>query len=675
MNDGTILVVDDESESLRLLTGILSAEGYQVCPADCGELALAFVKTRVPDLILLDIRMPGMDGFEVCRRLKAAETSRAIPLMFISAATEVQERVEGLALGAVDFISKPFRVPELLARARTHLELGRLRAKLENRVAERTAELRVANERLQAELAERKLVEQALRESEQRFRNLADTSPVGIWVTDPDKSVSFYNKTALNFAGCTMGQLIGNGWTELVHRQDLDGVNSTYRRAVEARRSFRIECRMRRVDGKYRWVLNTGTPRFVDSVYVGHIGTVVDITDIKRSHERMLASQKLESLGVLAAGMAHDFNNMLGAIFAESDLAQAEIPPDSPAIDNVKRISAVANRASEIVNLLMAYAGGRDTAIEMVDLSRIVEEMLELLRISILKNAVLQTSLPRDLPPVQANAAQLRQVVLNLIMNAWEALRDGGGRIVVSTEHIYVQLSAERRSAVPEGHYIRLMVSDTGCGMTEEVQARVFDPYFTTKLLGRGLGLAAVQGILRSHGATINVLSTPGVGSTFEVLLPCSSQPRHETLQDSHPQAAQNVLPASGTILLVEDEDTLRMATSSGLQKAGFSVLAVGDGRAAVNLFRARARDIDAVLLDVTLPGMSGLQVLKEIRQVKADVKVILTSAYDGERVNSRAALAGHSRQGFIRKPYRFFDLMRTLQDTLNERHSSVLGN
>jgi PAS domain S-box-containing protein len=492
-------------------------------------------------------------------------------------------------------------------------------------------------------------------------------------VTDPDKSVSFYNKTALNFAGCTMQQLIGNGWTELVHRQDLDGVNSTYLRAVEARRSFRIECRMRRVDGKYRWVLNTGTPRFVDSVYVGHIGTVVDITDIKRSHERMLASQKLESLGVLAAGMAHDFNNMLGAIFAESDLAQAEIPPDSPAIDNVKRISAVANRASEIVNLLMAYAGGRDTVIEMVDLSRIVEEMLELLRISILKNAVLQTSLPRDLPPVQANAAQLRQVVLNLIMNAWEALRDGEGRIVVSTEHIYFQPSAGR-SAVAEGHYIRLMVSDTGCGMTEEVQARVFDPYFTTKFLGRGLGLAAVQGILRSHGAAINVLSTPGVGSTFEVLLPCAQGPRHETLQYSRPEVPDNGLPASGTILLVEDEDTLRMATSSGLQKAGFSVLAVGDGRAAVNLFRARARDIDAVLLDVTLPGISGLQVLKEIRQVKADVKVILTSAYDSERVNSRAAHAGHSPHGFIRKPYRFFDLMRTLQDTLNERHSSVLG-
>src|SRR5262249_36749119 len=213
---------------------------------------------------------------------------------------EVRERVEGLAQGAVDFISKPFRAPELLARVRTHLELGRLRAELEKRVAARTHELRIANERLRAELAERRLVEQALRESEQRFRNLADTAPVGIWVTDPDRAVSFYNKTALNFAGYEMEQLIENGWTELVHREDLETFNSTYHSAVAARSSFRIECRMRRADGQYRWVLNTGIPRFVDSVYVGHIGTVIDISDIKRSHEQMLASQKLESLGSLA---------------------------------------------------------------------------------------------------------------------------------------------------------------------------------------------------------------------------------------------------------------------------------------------------------------------------------------------------------------------------------------
>jgi signal transduction histidine kinase len=340
-----------------------------------------------------------------------------------------------------------------------------------------------------------------------------------------------------------MEQLIENGWTELVHREDLETFNSTYHSAVAARSSFRIECRMRRADGQYRWVLNTGIPRFVDSVYVGHIGTVIDISDIKRSHEQMLASQKLESLGSLAAGIAHDFNNLMGAIFAESDLAQAELSPDSPALDNVKRISSVATRASEIVNLLMAYAGGRDAAIEGFDLSRLAEEMIELLRVSILKETVINVTLPRNLALVQGNAAQMRQVVLNLIMNAREALSGGEGSISVSTRCVRIHSSAAEWSpALPAGNYIQLIVSDTGCGMTEEVRARVFDPYYTTKFLGRGLGLAAVQGIVRSHGGAINVRSTLGVGSTFEILLPCA-QLAHE----EGPQLGDAVCTGSST--------------------------------------------------------------------------------------------------------------------------------
>jgi two-component system cell cycle sensor histidine kinase/response regulator CckA len=242
----------------------------------------------------------------------------------------------------------------------------------------------------------------------------------------------------------------------------------------------------------------------------------------------MVNTQKLESLGVLAAGIAHDFNNLLGTMFAETGLALEEIPPDSPGRENVERISAVARRASEIVNLIVAYAGNRGdgAALEVVDLSSLVKEMLQLLKFSVSKKAVFRTSLAQDLPKVEANAAQIRQVVLNLIMNASEALQDREGLIAITTApaHIRKTSTAERRPDLPEGDYIRLEVSDTGCGMTEEVQARVFDPFFTTKFLGRGLGLAAVQGILRSHGGFINVLSTPGVGSTFEILLPAAGK-------------------------------------------------------------------------------------------------------------------------------------------------------
>jgi len=549
MTDGSsILIVDDDRESLALLTSMLGEEGYDVRAAESGQLGLASAAAKPPHLILLDIRMQGMDGFEVCRRLKDYEHTRDIPVMFITSGREVEERVEGLRLGAVDFINRFFRPEELLARVRTHLELGRLRADLEKQVAQRTAELRKANERLKEELAQRKLTEQALRESEARFRNLADTAPVGIWVTDPNGQALFYNKSALTFTGRTMEDLTGDRWTELVHPDDRDGVCAAYCSAVVARRPFRMECRMLRADGQYRWVLNTGIPRFVDRIYVGHIGTVVDTTDLKLTHEQMLATQKVESLGALAAGIAHDFNNVLGVIFAESDVALLEATSDSPGRQNVERIKAVAVRASEIVKLLIAYACGTESPREKVDLSLIVGEMLDVLPGSISERAVMRTSLANNLL-IRANAEQIQQVVMNLIKNAAEALEGRDGLIAVAAERVYIGRppAPQGPTEVPEGEYVRLLVSDTGCGMTQEVQARALDPFYTTKFLGRGLGLAVVQGILRSHGGHIQILSRHGAGSTFQILLPYA-QLTSELIKES----PRRVTPSPFTSVLAQ---------------------------------------------------------------------------------------------------------------------------
>jgi signal transduction histidine kinase len=262
----------------------------------------------------------------------------------------------------------------------------------------------------------------------------------------------------------------------------------------------------------------------------------------------MLATQKMESLGALAAGIAHDFNNMLGVIFAESDVALLETTLDSPVRQNLERIKAVAVRASEIVKLLIAYAGGTEMAMENVDLSLIVEEMTELIRDSISERAVLRTSLANDLI-VRANAAQIRQVVLNLIKNAEEALEGGEGFIAVAAERIYIGRppGPEGPTGTPEGEYVRLMVSDTGCGMTQEVQAKALDPFYTTKFLGRGLGLAVVQGILRSHGGHIQIMSKHGTGSTFQILLPCARLASEQTKA-----SAERVTPSPFTSLLAQ---------------------------------------------------------------------------------------------------------------------------
>jgi len=663
---GTILVVDDEPESLALLTDILLGAGYQIRPADDGQLALESVLTKVPDLILLDIRMPGMDGFQVCRQLKARQESRGIPLIFISAADELEERVEGLRLGAVDFISKPFRSEELLARVRTHLELGRLRAGLEAQVAIRTAELQLANEQLRRDLVERNMIEQALRESEGRFRDLADTAPVIIWVTGPEREMTFCNRPGLDLAGRTMAEL--SEWKNYAHPDDLHRLYPEFCAIMEARRPFQLEARLRRADGEYRWMLHTGIPRFVERVYVGHIGTMVDITDLKRNHEQILATQKLESLGTLAAGIAHDFNNLLGSICAQADLALSESPSDSPVREILDGIGGVAVRGSEILNLIMDYAGskGDNAGFELVKLSSLIEEMIGFLQIFISKKAELEINLDHSLEAIPVNPAQIRRVVMNLVTNASEALEGQEGLIRISTASARLDHGVGFSGGVSlsPGEYVVLTVSDTGCGMTEQAQARAFDPFYTTKAVGRGLGLSAVPGILSAHGGGIDLISVPRQGSTFRVFLPCdlgTPEERGRTIK-----AGGHSTPKNHIVLFVEDEETLRLSVSKLLQKRGFGVIIAENGHAAVDLFRDHAEDIDIVLLDLTLPGMSGLEVFQELRGLKPDVKITFTSGYDPQGITPGSAFSEEVLSNFIRKPYRIDELVHVLHEALD---------
>jgi PAS domain S-box-containing protein len=520
-----ILILDDESTSLRLMTDILVAEGYLVRPADSAHLALASVSAQPPDLILADVHMPGMDGFEFCRRLKPLQGPSTIPLIFLSASTDAKARVEGLKLGAVDFISKPFRREELLARVRTHLELAQLRGQLKRQVDQRTAELRSVIARLEREVAERTKAEEALRESEARFRNMANTAPVLIWVAGPDKLCTFFNRTWLDFTGRTMEQELGYGWIESVHPDDQHSCVSTYLSAFEARRDFRAEYRLRRRDGEYRWVLHEGVPRAQpDEKFLGYVGCCIDVTDVRRAQEESLGRKRIESLRLLAGGIAHDFTNLMGGILATTEFAEEQIAEGSSASEEIRNIKAVARQAVQMARELMMYAGKDNGSFELLDLSREVEEISEILKSSAPKNfPVLRSDLAKNLPPIHANPTQIRQIVMNLVINAAEAVGDAEGVIQIRTR----LLSRDEKPGPDEtgrrvdGEYLKLEVSDTGCGMEHEQQARMFDPLFTTKGKGHGLGLAVVQAIVHAHGGDICVTSTPGVGTTFEIFLPC----------------------------------------------------------------------------------------------------------------------------------------------------------
>jgi CheY-like chemotaxis protein/two-component sensor histidine kinase len=300
-----------------------------------------------------------------------------------------------------------------------------------------------------------------------------------------------------------------------------------------------------------------------------------------------------------------------------------------------------------------------------VDLSRLVEEMLELLKVSISKHAVLKTDLCQSLPAVQGNAAQLRQVVMNLIINASEALGEKDGAIHVTTSLAGRErnLSSLSGTGLPDGDYLCLSVSDTGCGIDKAQQAKVFDPFYSTKFAGRGLGLAVVHGIVRAHAGVIHLSSTPGQGTTFQILLPTAAREPDRNVVIAKPDLSVPTNGTTATLLLVEDEEELRSSVSKMLSRRGFSVIGAGDGSAAVDLLRSHPHDIDLILLDMTLPGTPSREVIAEAQRIRPEVKVVLTSAYSREMVAQ--SINASIVRGFIRKPFQISELLQILRTTL----------
>jgi CheY-like chemotaxis protein len=386
---------------------------------------------------------------------------------------------------------------------------------------------------------------------------------------------------------------------------------------------------------------------------------------MRHAQAESFARQKLESLGILASGIAHDFNNLLGGVLAQAELALAELTGGSNPQQELNEIRNAAIRGSEMVRQLMIYAGKESDVLELVDVSMAVEEMLGLLKATISKHAVLVTDLRNDLPAVNARAAQIRQILMNLVVNASDAIinnRDGVIRVATRCLTVDPGITSTLAQDVAEGDYVELEVSDTGSGISRENQVRMFDPFFTTKSAGRGLGLAVIHGIVRSLGGAIRVSSELGKGSSFHVLLPSAGTP--PLASDGDEAAEEEVRPSSnGTVLVVEDEPALRLAVCRALGKTGFTVFEAEDGCKAMELLHARAEEIDLLFLDMTIPGISSHELLAEAVQMRPDIKVILTSAHTEEMV--KETLSGPQVRGFVRKPFRLHAIEVAVRNAL----------
>jgi PAS domain S-box-containing protein len=494
--------------------------------------------------------------------------------------------------------------------------------------------------------------ETARRESEEQFRNIADTAPLMIWVSGPDKGCTFVNKGWLAFTGRTFEEELGTGWTANIHPDDLESCISTYTSAVDARATFHVEYRKRRADGEYRWVLGSGAPRFgPDGEFAGYVGNCNDITDLKQSRDEDAARQKVETVGRLASGIAHDFNNLLGGVLVQAEMALEELEEGARPDEQLMNIRAVAIRGAGIVRQLMIYAGHESTGSEPVDVSELIEDMLELLKVVISKHVTLQTDLATGLPVVHANPAQLRQVVMNLVTNASEAIGELEGFILIRTAQACPRSDSPRFRE----QCVELAVSDTGCGIEPAVQTKVFDPFFTTKSAGHGLGLAVVHRSVEGLGGSIKLESKPGRGSTFRILLPAADGVAASERPATSIPTAQH-LNGRPTVLIVEDEALLRLAVAKQLRKDGFHVIEAADGNEALDELHQRQGLIAVVLLDVTLPGASSRDVLAEVRRLQPRATVIVTSAYGQSTVD--ASFPGMKIDLFLRKPYQLVDLV-----------------
>jgi nitrogen-specific signal transduction histidine kinase/CheY-like chemotaxis protein len=408
-------------------------------------------------------------------------------------------------------------------------------------------------------------------------------------------------------------------------------------------------------------------PRLPGEQPAGVVLTLRDLTASRREAEQLQYLQKMESVGVIAAGIAHDFNNLLTPILGFIDLALSDIPAESPARPPLVESQKAARRAADLTMQLLAYSGKGRLVPQPTNLSALVEELMVLLQASVSKKATLRFQLASGLPEIRADATQLRQVLLNLVINASEALEDRPGEIRVKTGEDFLDHPSDLPGApanASPGRFVFLEVSDNGVGMDTETLARVFDPFFTTKFLGRGLGLAAAQGTVQGHGGVILVRSAPGAGTTFCVWLPVDSvRPAAPTAPAPAPHVAARV--PRGTILLAEDESAVRLVVQRILEKDGWTVLAARDGEEAIEMFQKLAGPPMLVVLDLTMPRLSGQEALARIHQLNPDVPVLVMSGYSAEEVASGFAPGGV--RGFLQKPFAPAELLGAVHAALAE--------
>ncbi|MDQ6951006.1 MAG: response regulator [Mariprofundales bacterium] len=642
-----ILYIEDDLKLARLLSKQFHRQGITVDHAADGASGLAAFVPERHQAVLIDYYLPDTDGSALLAQFQQQYPYSDTALIIVTGQSDEALAMELLQHGAADYVTKDSDghyidlLPHIIQMARR-----------------------------------RQCAEHELATQRRIMQTILNTTPLGLWLVTTSGEVRFINSHMADLLGSSSSALQTlDHYYQLLSDEGRQGCQLKNAECIESRSTIQYKSHhVRQHDGHEFDLRIHKAPVFEPDGSIDAVLTLVeDITkECVAQHEReafdakMEHVQRLESLGVLAGGIAHDFNNILTAILGNATLIRQKLGANTIATPLLDRIDRSSMQAADLCRQMLDYAGKRRVESKSADLSQLVRDMVGLLEVSIAKNVLLRLNLADQLPLVKIDGSQIQQVIMNLVINASEAIGNKSGSIALSSG--LTRIDADYRKAclflddLSDGTYAFIEVADTGCGMSKEVESHLFEPFFTTKFSGRGLGMSAVLGIVRSHGGTIKVYSEEKRGSTFKVLLPLDDSPQEQAALE--PSDSLDGWQGSGTVLVIDDDETVREVLVEMLKSLGFSSLTADDGDIGIARYQEQPQAIDLVITDLTMPRMGGEEVFTELRRCNPEARVILCSGYDEADAGLR--FSGKGLAGFLHKPFQIEDLRRSIHQALH---------